>query len=74
MARAPHRSLNRHRHRALVAGKFFIGDTVGFTDKHLRERIGIIVRLIQKTASIACNDTEGHWRVSFRLLRHIVDV
>ena len=52
----------------------FIGDTVGFTDKHLRERIGIIVRLNQKTASIACNDTEGHWRVSFSLLRHIVDV
>ena len=54
--------------------EFFIGDTVGFTDKHLRERIGIFVRLNQKTASIACNDTEGHWRVSFRLLRHIVDV
>jgi hypothetical protein len=54
--------------------EFFIGDTVGFTDKHLRERIGIIVRLNQKTASIACNDTEGHWRVSFSLLRHIVDV
>lgn len=55
-------------------GEFFIGDTVGFTDKHLRERIGIIVRLNQKTASITCNDTEGHWRVSFSLLRHIVDV
>lgn len=54
--------------------EFFIGDTVGFTDKHLRERIGIIVRLNQKIASIACNDTEGHWRVSFSLLRHIVDV
>jgi hypothetical protein len=54
--------------------EFFIGDTVGFTDKHLRERIGIIVRLNQKTASIAYNDTEGHWRVSFGLLRHIVDV
>ncbi|KWC13355.1 hypothetical protein WM16_16310 [Burkholderia ubonensis] len=53
---------------------FFIGDTVGFTDKHLRERIGIIVRLNQKTASIACNDTEGHWRVSYGLLRRIVDV
>lgn len=54
--------------------EFFIGDTVGFTDKHLRERIGIIVRLNQKTASIACSDTEGHWRVSYGLLRRIVDV
>ncbi|KWA86271.1 hypothetical protein WL29_10975 [Burkholderia ubonensis] len=53
---------------------FFIGDTVGFTDKHLRERIGTIVRLNQKTASIACHDTEGHWRVSYGLLRRIVDV
>lgn len=44
--------------------EFFIGDTVGFTDKHLSERVGIIVRLNAKTASIAVNDTDGHWRVS----------
>src|SRR4051812_7791091 len=43
--------------------EFFIGDTVGFTDKHLSERVGIIVRLNAKTASIAVNDSEGHWRV-----------
>ncbi|WP_051391222.1 hypothetical protein [Paraburkholderia mimosarum] len=54
--------------------QFFIGDTVGFTDNHLREHIGTIVRLNQKTASIACNDIEGHWRVSYGLLRRIVDV
>jgi hypothetical protein len=54
--------------------EFFVGDTVGFTDKHLRERIGTIVRLNQKTASIACDDTEGHWRVSYGLLRRIVDI
>ncbi|RQS68168.1 hypothetical protein DID96_20095 [Burkholderia sp. Bp8963] len=53
---------------------FFIGDTVGFTDTHLGERTGTIVRLNQKTASIACHDTEGHWRVSYGLLRRIVDV
>jgi hypothetical protein len=28
--------------------EFFIGDTVGFTDKHLSERVGIIVRLNAK--------------------------
>ncbi|TCK96553.1 hypothetical protein [Paraburkholderia sp. BL9I2N2] len=54
--------------------EFFIGDTVGFTDKHLSERVGIIVRLNAKTASIAVNDSEGHWRVSYALLRKIVDI
>ena len=54
--------------------EFFIGDTVGFTDKHLSERIGIIVRLNAKTASIAVTDSDGHWRVSYALLRKIVDI
>ena len=54
--------------------EFFIGDTVGFTDKHLNERVGTIVRLNSKTASIAVTDSEGHWRVSYGLLRHIVDL
>ena len=54
--------------------EFFVGDTVGFTDKHLSERIGIIVRLNAKTASIAVTDSEGHWRVSYGLLRRIVDL
>ncbi|WP_236720917.1 hypothetical protein [Paraburkholderia phytofirmans] len=54
--------------------EFFIGDTVGFTDKHLSERVGIIVRMNVKTASIAVNDTDGHWRVSYALLQKIVDI
>ena len=54
--------------------EFVIGDTVGFTDKHLNERIGTIVRLNAKTASIAVAGSEGHWRVSYGLLRHIVDL
>ena len=54
--------------------EFFIGDTVVFTDKHLSERVGIVVRLNAKTASIAVNDTDGHWRVSYSLLRKIIDV
>ncbi|SIT49748.1 conserved hypothetical protein [Paraburkholderia ribeironis] len=53
---------------------FFIGDTVGFTDKHLSERVGIIVRLNAKTASIAVHGSDGHWRVSYALLRKIVDI
>lgn len=55
-------------------GEFFIGDTVGFIDKHLNERVGTVVRLNAKTASIAVTDSEGHWRVSYGLLRKIVDI
>ena len=54
--------------------EFFIGDTVGFTDKHLNERVGTVVRLNSKTASIAVTGSEGHWRVSYGLLRKIVDL
>ena len=54
--------------------EFFIGDTVSFTDKHLSERVGVVVRLNAKTASVAVNDTDGHWRVSYSLLRKIVDI
>ncbi|WP_018312246.1 hypothetical protein [Cupriavidus sp. UYPR2.512] len=53
---------------------FLVGDTVSFTDQHLRERIGAIVRVNQKTASIECDPNEGHWRVSFALLRKVVDL
>jgi hypothetical protein len=38
--------------------EFFIGDTVGFTDKHLIECVEIVVRLNAKTSSIAVNDTQ----------------
>ena len=54
--------------------EFFIGDTVSFTDKHLSERVGVVVRLNAKTASVAVNDTDGHWRVSYALQRKIVDI
>lgn len=53
---------------------FFIGDTVGFTDKHLNERVGTVVRLNSKAASIAVTDSDGHWRVSYGLLRKILDI
>ncbi|UIF88107.1 hypothetical protein [Cupriavidus sp. UYPR2.512] len=53
---------------------FRVGDTVSFTDQHMRERIGTIVRVNQKTASIECDPNEGHWRVSFALLRKVVDL
>ena len=34
---------------------FKLGDTVSFTDKHLRERIGTITRMNTKTYSLICD-------------------
>ena len=51
---------------------FNVGDTVGFTDKHLRERVGTITRVNTKTYSVL---SEGEqWRVPPRLLRKIIDL
>ena len=52
---------------------FRVGDRVSFEDRHLQTRIGTIVRINQKTASIDCENEPG-WRVSFGLLRHVVDL
>ena len=51
---------------------FALGDTVSFEGRDLIQRVGSIVRLNQKTATVSC---DGHqWRVSFALLRHVVDL
>ncbi len=51
---------------------FKLGDTVSFTDKHLRERIGTVTRMNTKTYSLLCDGEQ--WRVSPGLLRKVVDV
>jgi hypothetical protein len=51
---------------------FNVGDTVTFTDKYLRERIGTVTRLNDKTVSVLCDGER--WRVTHRLLRKIIDV
>ncbi len=51
---------------------FQLGDTVGFTDKYLREHIGTVQRVNGKTVSIDCDGVR--WRVSPRLLRKIIDL
>jgi len=43
------------RPRPVDRAEFAVGDTVGFTDKHLRERIGTIVRMNTKTCSLDCD-------------------
>ena len=51
---------------------FAPGDTVSFEGRDLIQNLGIIIRLNQKTATVSC---DGHeWRVSFALLRHVVDL
>jgi hypothetical protein len=51
---------------------FALGDTVSFEGRDLIPRLGSIVRMNQKTATVSC---DGHeWRVSFALLRHVVNL
>jgi len=49
------------------------GQKVAFEDKHLRTQVGIITRINQRTASIDTGDGLL-WKVSFGLLRHVLDV
>lgn len=53
-------------------GSFKLGDTVSFTDKHLRERIGTITRMNTKTYSLICDGEQ--WRVSPALLTKVIDL
>jgi hypothetical protein len=57
---------------AVTPTAFQIGDMVAFTDKHLRERIGMVERLNEKTVSINCDGER--WRVTRRILRKIIDI
>jgi hypothetical protein len=51
---------------------FKIGDTVSFTDKYLRDHVGVVIRLNEKTVSLDCDGEQ--WRVSRNYLRKIIDV
>ena len=51
---------------------FKVGDSVTFDDRRGMPLIGKIIRLNQKTATIQAYN--GEWRVSFGLLRHVVDI
>ena len=52
--------------------EFARGETVSFEGRDLIQRVGTIVRLNQKTATVSCDGLE--WRVSFALLRHVIDL
>ncbi len=55
-----------------LSDDFSAAGTAGFTDKHLNERVGIVIRL-NETATISLTDFQGHKRVSYGLLRKVVD-
>jgi hypothetical protein len=58
--------------RPLGRSDFALGNTVSFEGRDLIPRLGSIVRMNQKTATVSC---DGHeWRVSFALLRHVVNL
>ncbi len=58
--------------KPLGRADFALGDTVSFEGRDLIQRLGSIVRANQKTATVSC---DGHeWRVSYALLRHVVDL
>ncbi|MDE2456991.1 MAG: hypothetical protein KGL43_25655 [Burkholderiales bacterium] len=51
---------------------FRVGNRVSFTDQNLQQRVGLIVRINQRTATLDCDGQS--WRVAFGLLHHLVDV
>lgn len=51
---------------------FNVGDTVTFTDKYFRERVGTVIRLNDKTVSVLCDGER--WRVTRRILHKIIDL
>ncbi len=52
---------------------FRCGEKVSFEDKYLQTQVGTIVRINQRTATVDIGG--GHsWRVSFALLRHVLDI
>lgn len=50
---------------------FRVGQRASFTDADLQNRVGTVIRINQQTATVACDGR--NWRVSFGLLRHVVD-
>jgi hypothetical protein len=57
---------------AVDRSSFQVGDTVGFTDKYLNQRVGKVTRCNEKTATVDCAGSS--WRVSWHLLNKIIDV
>lgn len=46
---------------------------VSFTDKFLQHEVGTVARINQRTATGDCEGAAA-WRVSFAMLRHVMDI
>jgi len=53
--------------------EFRCGEKVSFEDRYLQTQVGTVVRINQRTASVDTGDGQT-WRVSFQLLRHVLDI
>ncbi len=54
-------------------GDFRCGEKVSFDDKYLQPQVGIVTRINQRTATVDTGN--GHsWRVSFHMLRQVLDI
>ena len=58
--------------KRMARSEFAFGYTVSFEGRDLIQRLGNIVRVNQKTATVSCDGQQ--WRVSFALLRRVVDL
>lgn len=58
-------------HQGLGHNEVAIGDVVGFMDRNHQQRSGQIVRLNDKTVTLACG--RQPWRVAYALLHRVVD-
>ncbi len=67
-AQAPAPQSPRHLDRA----DFTLGETASFEGRDLIQRLGTVIRLNQKTATLSCDGQQ--WRVSYALLRRVVDL
>lgn len=56
----------------LTRSDFRVGETVSFEGQDLVQRLGTVVRLNPKTATVSCDGQQ--WRVPFALLRRVVDI
>ncbi len=62
------------REKLPTKGDFSLGGRVSFINRDGLMLVGTIHRMNPQTASVIVESTEGRWRISYSLLRHIVDV
>jgi hypothetical protein len=62
------------REKVLTKSDFQVGGKVSFINREGAMLIGGITRLNQQTATVVVDNIGGHWRISYSLLRHVLDI